>query len=434
MARITRLRFMFLAICLHLMAVASTGYSGNWPGWRGPSGLGYSDEKDLPLRWNGKKGENILWRMPLAGGGPRAKEMSSPGYSSPIVWGERVFITTVVWADGLSKEERKKTIPAHHVLCYQSADGKLLWDTTIPSGKCIVDNESHGYAVPTPITDGEHVFVMFGSGVVACLDFDGKIVWREELPKVRDTDSGVCSSLASDGQSIFVVGLNEGGLRALSKKDGKLNWEQKKGPKNRLSTPILLQAGERPQLIHLAGGIQSFDPATGDLFWSCKASTEAASPAFGSGLIYADSGRGGKTAVIVDPAGKGDVTKTHVRHEVQGIPGAGGGSPIIIGDHVFRACDPGMIKCWNMTTGELAFEERVQGVSTCSSPVATSDGRIYFSSPVRTYVIKAEPVFELLAKNELETEGGSQDYSSAALSGGRIYLKGRHYLWCIGKK
>src|SRR5262249_12489321 len=146
-----------------LVLVPAVGRTGDWPGWRGPTGLGYTDEQDLPLTWDAKTGENILWKALLHSGGKDNPDMNSPSWSCPIVGRDGVFITTAVWPPGLSQEERRKQIPKHHVLCYQASDGKELWDTVVPAGESLVNNHYHGYAVPTPVTDGKHVFALFGS-------------------------------------------------------------------------------------------------------------------------------------------------------------------------------------------------------------------------------------------------------------------------------
>jgi len=424
-----------LLLCLGLfLALQAPGRASDWPGWRGPTGLGYTDEKDLPLTWDGKTDKNIVWKTLLHGGGKTNPEFASPGWSSPIVCRERVIITTAVWPAGTSQEERKKTIAEHHVLCFQASDGKQLWDTVVPAGRCLVDNFYHGYAVPTPVTDGERIYALFGSAVMAALDFEGKIIWREELPHPRDVDGGICSSPLLYEDSVVIVGLGDASLRALDKKTGKPKWEQNRKERARFTTPVLVRIDGKPQLIHVAGnGVQGLDPATGDLVWSCQCPISQASAAFGSGLVYADPGVGGnsQTGTLVDPTGKGNVSKTHVKWQIKGTPGAAGSSPIIVDDLVYRAGHPGVFKCWKLATGELVFDERTPKISPCSSPIATPDGRIYIASPARSYVFKAGPTFEILATNELND---GADYTTPAVSGGRIYIKGKSYLWCIGSK
>jgi len=428
---------MMVIVWLVLLFFSQVGQAGDWPGWRGPTGLGYTDEKDLPLTWNGKTGQNILWKATLYGDERTNPEASSPGWSCPIVWRDRVFITTAEWPSELLKEGRKgeiarKDFARHHVLCYQASDGKLLWDTLVPPGKCLVEGYYHGYAVPTPVTDGEHVFALFGSAVIVALDFDGKIVWREELPRQRDVDYGVCSSLVLHDDSVILVGIAEAGLRALYKKTGQVKWEQKRREKTRFSTPILVRIDGRVQLIHLASGwVQGINPANGDLLWSCQAPVNQGSPAFGSGLLFVDPGVGGKASgTAIDPTGTGDVSKSHVKWQVNNVPDAAGCSPIVIGDYVYRAGNPGIIKCWKLADGELVYEERLTRVSPCSSPIATPDGRIYIAGSSRSYVIKAGPRMEILATNDLNDGPG---YTTPAVSDGRIFIKGKAYLWCIGK-
>jgi outer membrane protein assembly factor BamB len=418
-----------LALTGCFLVIPAAGRAGDWPGWRGPTGLGYTDEKDLPLTWNGKAGRNILWKALLHGGGKNNPEFSSPGWSSPIVWRDRVFLTTSVWPAGLTEKERRQSIPAQHVLCFRVRDGKQLWDTVVPSGKCLVNNFYHGYTVPTPATDGKHAFALFGSGVLAALDCDGNIAWREELPRLKDVDGGVCSSPLLYEDTVIIVGIADTGLRALEKGTGKVRWEQKARARNRMATPALIRVGDHTQLIHYAGGIQGLDPATGELLWFCRGVTSSqSSPVFGSGLLYTDAGRGGQFCNAVDATGEGDVSKTNVKWQAR-VTTAAGSSAIAVGAHVYRASAPGMIKCRELATGKVVYEERTPKVSPSASPIACADGRLYFASPGRSYVIKAGPTFELLATNDLDD---GPDYTTPAVSNGRIFIKGKSYLWCIG--
>ncbi len=221
-------RFAVRAWIAVFLIIPTVARAGDWPGWRGPTGLGYTDEKDLPLSWNGKTGKNILWKTHLHGGGKSNPEFSSPGWSCPIVWRDRIFLTTSVWPAGMTEKERRADHPrpARPLFPGQRRQA-ALGHRSVRSGKCLVDNFYHGYTVPTPVTDGKHVFALFGSGVIAALDFDGKIVWREELPRLKDVDGGVCSSPILYEDSVIIPGIADTGLCALEKATGKVKWEQK---------------------------------------------------------------------------------------------------------------------------------------------------------------------------------------------------------------
>ena len=195
-------------VCGLVLGAVCPAWAGNWPGWRGPTGLGYTDEKDLPLKWDGKKGENIVWKVPIAGG-PKA-EFNAPGHSCPIIWDDRIFITTAFWPGETTEEKRKTTIAEHHVICHRKSDGEKLWDTIVKPGTIIVQNEYHGYAVPTPVTDGKLVYALFGSGVVAVLDFDGKVVWtrcRTSATPIREFAAArFCTTIWLLSQALLMSG------------------------------------------------------------------------------------------------------------------------------------------------------------------------------------------------------------------------------------
>jgi outer membrane protein assembly factor BamB len=431
-----QLRCAWLLALGMLCAVGASSEAGDWPGWRGPTGMGHCDERNLPLTWDARKGTNILWKAPLRGGA----DASSPGRSCPIVWGDRVVITTEVCSPGRSF--RDKVIAEHHVLCYRASDGKLLWDTTVPDGRCRVNNPWHGYATPTPVTDGEHVFALFGSSVVVCLDWSGKIVWREELPRGKrdDVHGGECSSPILYEGTVIVMGCQTTGLRALDRKTGKLKWQQNSRDRNGMATPVLIRVGDQTQLIHFADGLQGLDPASGEVLWSCRVATDWASPVYGSGLLYADAGTKSVfpngtpgTDAAVDPTGKGDVTRTHIRWQTR-VPEAEGASAIIVGAHLYRVSNPGVLRCWKVDSGELAYTERLSGISTMASPIATADGRIYFACAAKSYVIRAGPRREVLGSGELYDGLDFHSSPSPAVSAGRLFIKGKTHLWCIGEK
>jgi len=408
-----------------LLLFPAASRAGNWPGWRGPTGVGWTDEKDLPLSWNGKTGENVVWKVPLAG---------TTGHSSPIVWGDRVFITTA--AKQTRQQEEKKEIPEHHLVCFQASDGKLVWRTPIPPGKMV---EGYNiYAVPTPVTDGRAVYCWFGSAVMAAVDFEGKLLWRKEregpfLQNPNLLNPGICSSPALYQDTVilqFNQGRGQGYVQAVDKKTGEVKWEQKQvkgGPCN--TAPLVLDVRGKPQLIVAESEVlRGLDPAGGEPIWWCKGWGFGASPAYAAGLLYTE--KGNEPAQLVDPTGQGDVTATHVKWKVAKMPGDYA-SPIIVGEYIYKIQKEGVVACLKLATGEPVFTGELEGVSKLASPVATADGRLYFVSTGRSYVIKAALALEVLGTGDLR---GSGNGSSPAVSGGRIFIRDFDFLYCLGKK
>ncbi|HZN33132.1 MAG TPA: PQQ-binding-like beta-propeller repeat protein, partial [Pirellulaceae bacterium] len=324
-------------------------------------------------------------------------------------------------------------IPQQHVTCYRAADGQQLWDTLVPPGPWKLTDLRGGYAAPTPVTDGQRVYVVFGSSVLAALDWDGKLVWRNELPDWEAFDVAIASSpILYRGQLLLLADRNQkkSTLTAFDPATGAVLWEQKR-PQGAFThtTPVLIENRGQPQLLVTASHeLQALDPASGERLWWCKTPGDVTSPVFARGLVYTDSGRGGP-GLLVDATGQGDVAATHVKWRLDQIP-EGLSSPVIAADHLYRLHNPGVLKCVALDGGKEAFATRLAGVSVASSPVATPDGRIYFASAGKSFVVKAGPAFELLATSDL----GEPTSASAAFSGGRIYLKGQRHLFCIGNK
>lgn len=397
--------------CALLFSLAT--HASDWPRFRGSMGLGYCIETNLPLTWNAKSNINVAWKSTL----PK----SDNPYSSPIVSGGRVFVTSAL-----------NNPVEHHVLCFSAADGKLLWDTKVEPGPWILKDLRGGYGAPTPCADGKNVFVVFGSAVVASLDFDGKIVWRKELEKYNfDVALGSSPILYKDTVILDCDQNNKtSSFTAFDKTTGAIKWEQKRLQAIYAhSTPAIVRVNEQPQMLVSANGaIQSLNPDNGEIIWWCAAAGDASSPAFAHNLVFADSGRGGK-AVCVDATGKGDVAKTHLKWTYPQIP-EGLSSAIIYGDFVYRTHNPETLKCIRLATGELVFNERLPAVSTWASPFATPDGRIYFASAGKSYVIKASDKLEVLATNDF----GEESRASAAVADGKIFLRGGKNLYCIGNK
>ena len=406
--------------------------AAQWPQFRGPTGLGYTEETNLPLTWNGKTGENVLWKSPLVG----------QGHASPIVWGEGVIVCTVQWPAG--EKTREQVMPEHHVTCYQVTDGKQLWDTVVAPGpwlrKDFRSGPGGGYAAPTPATDGKLVYCAFGSAVLAALDFQGKIVWREEIvPASFDVTVGSSPILHENTVILFcaMAKASDSRVVAFDKTTGEIQWQQAFPDMGfGHSTPVIIPVNGKQQMLVLASGMsvngramRSLDPSNGQTLWCCRGAGDAASPAFGAGLVYFDSGRGGQ-GVAVAPTGTGDVSATHIRWTVNQVP-EGIASPIIVGKHVYRLHSPGILKCWEVETGKQVYAERLEGISsTWASPVADPAGHLFFANAGKSYVVQAGPEFRLLATNDL----GDGSHPSPAVVKGRMLLVGLKNIYCVGKK
>ncbi len=411
---------------LLLLLVVGTAHAGDWPGWRGPTGQGLSDERDLPLRWGGRAGENVLWKAPLPGqdNGNRQDQ----NQSSPIVCRGRVFVTASCWPAGISE----KQIPEHHVACYRADDGKRLWDVTVPPGPWRLTDLRGGYTAPTPAADGERVYVLFGSAVLAALDFEGRRLWRQEIvPHDFDVAIGTSPVLYRD---VVLLQCDQVGrssrFLAFDCTSGAIRWERRRPDVGFChSTPVLVKVGERTQLLTAySGGVQGVDPEDGKVLWWCAGAGDTVSPICAEGLVYCDSGRD-SPGVAVEPTGRGDVTQTLRRWRIERVPG-GFSSPVVLDGRLYKVCNPGQLKCWRMKDGMEVFSERLAGVETAASPVVTADGRIYVASAGRSYVLASGPRPEVLGGGDL----GDGSQASPAVAGGRLFLKGRKYLWCVGKK
>jgi outer membrane protein assembly factor BamB len=420
---------MALAAGLSLASLA-TARGENWPQFRGPTGQGHSAESGLALSWGGPGNENVRWQVPLVG----------QGHASPIVWDGRVIVCTARWPEGVA--DKAAVIPEQHVTCYDADDGRLLWDTLVPPGGWLRGDGAGpggGYAAPTPATDGRLIYAVFGSAVMAALDFSGEIVWRAPIePYTFDVTLSTSPVVFRDTVILLSATANAADARviAFDAPTGAVRWTAGQ-PTAGFShaTPLLVREGGREQLLLVGSGrrvaddaLVSIDPASGRRLWWCRGAGEAASAACGAGVVYFDSGRGGM-GVAVDPTGTGDVTATHVRWTIDQVPEAIG-SPIIVGPYVYRLHAPAVLKCWEARSGALVYAERLDGLfTTWASPVADAEGNLYLASAGKSFVVRAGKEFEVLAENDL----GDGNHASPAVSGGRMYLVGLDKLHCVGR-
>jgi hypothetical protein len=387
-----------------------------WPGWRGPRGDGTSTETGIPLHWSAT--EAIVWKTALPG----------IGHSSPIVWGERIFVTTCI------EQDLQRTL-----LCLDRKSGKVLWQRTVLTSKLEPKHKLNSYASSTPVTDGSHVWVTFEQQpdlVAACYDFQGRLVWRHS-PGQFHSVHGFCSSPMLYKDLLIINGDQDARayIVALDKYTGMERWRADRPNRTRsYCAPVLVEAAGKHQLV-LSGSrcVASYDPESGKQNWIIDGPTEqyVASLVYTDGVLFLTAGFPDYHNMGILPDGSGNVTHTHVLwHEARTtarkasyVP-----SPIAHGHYFFLVSDLGFASCFEARTGKRLWMEKL-GRHHSASPVAAED-RLYFTDDDgTTHVLKAGPTFTLLSRNSLDEE----TYASPAISRGQIFMRTLHHLVCIGK-
>lgn len=414
-------RFVLVAGALALLPAAR---AENWPEFRGPGRQGISGEKNLPIKWG--KTENMAWSSPIPG----------VSWSTPIVWGNRVFLTTAT-DEGQSCR----------VLALDAGTGKTLWDREVFRQVPRKKETRNSYATPTPVTDGKHVYACFSDGSFVALDFAGNIAWtNRDYPFYSQHGLGASPVLANGLLLMTMDASSEGEDKligwqkpwdksfvvALDAETGKQRWKTMRGI-TRIShgTPTLWTGADgKPQLVTEAGDVvQGFDIATGAKLWSSAVAGEGKVPStvVGEGLVYTAGGyRGRESVKAFRLGGAGELAETALAWEQKKVnPKVP--SLVHIKPWLFAIQDNGMASCQKADTGEVVWQERVGG-GFSASPVA-ADGRIYLlDNNGDTTVIEAGPSFKVLAKNPL----GEPTQASMAVSNGRIFIRTEKTLWCVG--
>jgi outer membrane protein assembly factor BamB len=399
-------------------------YAENWPQFRGPSGQGISDEKNLPVRWSAT--DEILWKTEIPG----------EGYSSPIVFDQNIYIT--------SAEDSGASC---RVLCLDLNSGSILWNTEVFRQKPGNKEMRNSYATPTPVTDGKLVYAVYNDGSIAAVTTEGTLRWQNRNYKFYSQHGlGVSPILY---ENLFIIPFDGSGrppdkhvgwqepwdkafILALDKSSGEQVWIGKRGL-SRIAhvTPLIVDYRGTPQLVSGAGDVvQGFDPKTGTRIWSVKSSGEGVVPSIVSGeeMVFSASGFGDPTIRAILLGGNGDVTKTHIiweqKDNVPTIP-----SFLYHKPYLFTITDNGKAMCLQAKTGEIVWQQRIPG-KYAASPVY-ADGKIYFLSEKGTStVIEAGPVFKIIAENKIE----ELCKASYAIANGKIIIRAEKHLYGIGNK
>lgn len=388
------------------------GGAENWPQFRGPRGDGTSRESQVPIRWGAT--ENIHWKSAIPG----------EGHSSPIVWGDAVFLTSAVKGTG----ERL-------LLGLDANTGKIVWQVTVLTAPVEAMHRENSLASSTPVTDGTHVFTSFQAGVrvdLRCFDFDGRQIWSSQ-PLAFDGEHGYSYSPVLHGDRLFFDCRQEGeaAVLALDKRTGKIRWRAEPVRK-RIShaAPLIIGEGSRAQLVVCGSDeVRSYNPDTGQPIWWCAGPSDVgvAGLAYGDGLLFATSGYPTKTRLAVRVDGRGDVTGSHVawtlRRQVTYVP-----SPVFHEGHLYTVDDAGVLYCFDAQTGAPTWDHRIGGRVRTSLVLA--EGRIYSTNEKGvTTVFAADPkAYREVATNTL----GAFSYATPAISGGRLFMRAGGNLYCIG--
>ncbi len=420
--------------CLGLLLVAlftASAHAENWPNWRGPRGDGTSNESGLPLRWDGETGENVAWKFAVPG----------RGHSSPIVWGERLFLTTCLEAE-----------QARVLICLDSRSGEELWQTEVLRSPLETIHKFNSHASGTPATDGESIFVAFlrvdgttipapnvgaprditpGRVILSAIDFDGQPRWQTDVGEFISAH-GFCSCPVLYGDLVILNGDHDGDgyLVALDKTTGKQVWrtEREQGIRSYV-TPIIRNIGGRDQLVLSGSGhVAAFDPASGKLIWKIDGPTEqfVASMVFDGNRFILAAGYPTHHVMAVRPDGRGDVTESHIDWHVDQYVRCYVPSPVLIDHWLFVADDRGTANCFDSTDGTRIWQARLAGGFN-SSLVATDQSVYFLAADGVTKVLQPSTEANVIAENRL----GEACDASPAISQGCLYIRGEQHLFCI---
>ena len=410
--------------CLAILLAAGTTVAGNWPNWRGPDYNGVAGGTGFPTHWS--KTENVLWKIELPG----------RGASTPAVWGNRIFLTCGI--------EGK-----NGVLCLD-LNGKEVWKQKVGSEKAGKHAKATG-ANPSPVTDGERVYVYYKSGDLACLDYNGVVLWEHNLQELygEDTlwwDLGTSPVLTRDNVVVAVMHSGPSFLAAFDRKTGNQAWKSDRNlgapseAAQSYSTPVVVQEGKQETLVVLgADHVTAHDAADGKELWRVgglnpreeKYFRSISSPVVLDGIVVAPYARG-STLTAIKLGGSGDVTKSHIVWSKDKL-GADVPTPAAVDGKVYLCSDKGGVSCLDVKTGKELWSGQVdKNRNAYSASPIIADGKIFITrEDGTTYVLAQGPEFKVLATNELTDEF---IVATPVFVDGRILFRTRDHLYCIGTR
>jgi outer membrane protein assembly factor BamB len=452
----TQHRFITLLLGLTLGGPASG--QTNWPQFRGANADGIARGSVTPTAWNVEKSENVLWKSPIPG----------LGHSSPIIWGDRLFITTAIneqkaaplkvglYGDPASAEDND--VQQWKILCLNKATGSVLWEKTAHKGAPRQKRHTKAtHANCTMATDGKNLVAFFGSEGLYCYDMEGRLRWQKDFGTLRispvvyndkpdpqgvDLEWGFASSPIIYGDRVFVQCdvLTNGFVAALSLADGKEIWRTRRDDTATWSTPNICAEGPRPQLVvngwkHMGG----YDLRTGEEIWQLSGGGDCPvpTPVVWNGLIFLMSAHGPRKPIyVVRTDATGDVSlrdgaTTNRYVSWSNLRGASYmQTPLIYGDYLYSCHVDGILSCFEARTGKQMYKERLGTGSDgyTASPVA-AEGKIYFTSEQGSvFVVRPGAEFSVLATNHM----GEVCMATPAISGDTLFFRTQAHVVAIG--
>lgn len=416
-----------------------TSLAENWARFRGPNGSGISSESGIPLTWS--ETENLKWKLDLPG----------PGSSSPIVWGDKVFVTCYSgYGDGSGEGDLLSL--NRHLLCVDTNSGKTLWEKTLPAPLPEDPYQGfiseHGYASHTPVTDGKVVIAYFGKGGVVAYDFEGKELWRKDTgTRPSSKGWGSATSPIIHGENVIVNAAEESNtIFAFNTQTGDEAWKQEAESLVSLyGAPIVSKVSEERDdlIVTVPGEIWGMNPASGKLRWFATmdiTGNVSPSPVLAGERIIQFGGYPRTMGVGIKTGGQGDVSESHrlwQNNDSKSYITA----PVLHDGHLYWVSDAGIACCANPDTGELVYETRLEGASGqggrgkpfYASPVLVDGHILAVSRTAGTFVIAAKPEFEQVGKNVIAGDD-SRFQATPAVSDGKLFLRSEKALYCIAGK
>ena len=395
----------------------------DWPRFRGPTGMGIAASTGLPETWGPE--ENIQWKSKLPG----------PGDSSPIVWGQRIFLTCYT-GYLVPDEEGSLDQLQRHVVCVSRTNGKILWNRAIkaklPEEASIRD---HGYAANSVVVDTDRVYAFLGKSGVYAFNHEGKQLWQADVGSKTHGWGTSASPILYQDLLIVNASVESSSLVALDKQTGAERWRAD-GIREAWNTPVVTNTadGSHELVIATHGAVLGFNPSSGKRLWFCDTDITwymVPSVIAAQDVVYVLGGRSGTAALAVRTGGRGDVTASHRLWTSE--KGSNVTSPVVHNGHLYWAHEKlGIAYCANAATGELTYEKRLNRSGQVYASSLLVNGKIYhLTRSGKTFVLAADPTFTLLATNDLRD--GSRFDASPAVSGNQLLIRSNKYLYCIGK-